>query len=125
MGYFFCFKVPLHLILKKISKYKKRGQNTNKNGYTFYFLTSVNAISQTKNSDSRFLFKKHLDIPMLSNSNIFWNTTKTSFQSNSATLILFEQQLLLPGKKIPNPWGIEKIKDTVNKRLVKGKMDAD
>ncbi len=91
----------------------------------FIFLTSVNGISQTKNSDSLFLFKKHLVSLMLPNSNIFWNTTKTSFQSNNATLILFEQQLLLPGKKIPNPWEIEKIKDSVNKRLVKGKMDAD
>lgn len=65
----------------------------------FIFLTSGIAISQTKNSDSRILFIKHLDSLIVSNSNIFWNTTKTTFLTNNIIDTLFEKQNLLLNKK--------------------------
>ena len=91
----------------------------------FIFLTSVDGISQTKNSEFQFLFKKHLDSIILSNSFIFWNTTKTSFQSKSAILTLFEKQLLFHNKKTTNLSLREKTLDTVNRKILKAKMDAE
>lgn len=91
----------------------------------FILLVDLNVISQTINNDFPFLFKKHSDSLMVRNNNIFWNTTKTNFQNNTTTLTLFEKKLLFPKKKRTNPLDIEKTKDTVNKKLLKAKMEAE
>lgn len=61
---------------------------------------------------------------MLSNSNIFLNTTKTSFQSNITSLFQFEKQFILPCNKSTNPWKLKK-QDTFNNKLLKAKIDAE
>jgi hypothetical protein len=89
-------------------------------------LICLNVFSQTKSNKSGFQYEKLSNTFIVASNTIFWENLKNQTQStNLSAFPLIENQLLISDKKELNPLDIEKKQDTVNKMLLKTKMNAE
>jgi hypothetical protein len=89
-------------------------------------LICLNVFSQTKSNKSGFQYEKLSNTFIVASNTIFWENLKNQNQSSKTSAFpLIEKQLLISDKKVLNPLNIEKTPDTINKTLLKTKMDSE
>lgn len=87
-------------------------------------LVCLNVFSQNEFYKSDFNSAQILDSILSVNDKVFWDNLKNQ-STNLSAFPLIENQLLISDKKELNPLDIEKKQDTVNKMLLKTKMNAE